>query len=135
MASNINEIITPVIEQLRSPSSSGVSKPGTRGSANVLQDNNAVNPSPGDANRVAIENGNEKPSREDVEKALARVNDVASSLSRELSFTYDKRIDKIIVKVMEGDGERVIRQLPPEEMIRLALQMENIMGMLINQSV
>jgi len=100
-----------------------------------LQDNNAVNPSPGDANRVAIENGNEKPSREDVEKALARVNDVASSLSRELSFTYDKRIDKIIVKVMEGDGERVIRQLPPEEMIRLALQMENIMGMLINQSV
>jgi uncharacterized FlaG/YvyC family protein len=41
----------------------------------------------------------------------------------------------VIVKVTEGDSEEVIRQIPPEEMIRLALKIEGMMGMLFNQSI
>ncbi len=96
---------------------------------------NAAKPSPGDQQKVGKENGNEKPSREAVEKTLVKVNELAKSLSRKLSFTYDDRIDKIIVRVMEGDGEKIVRQIPTEEMIRLSLKMDEIMGMLINQNV
>ena len=132
MTSDINEVITPVIEQLRNFGSSGASKPAVRDSANPVQENNAVKPSPGDKNRVNVD---EKPSKESVEKTLVEVNELAKSLSRKLSFSYDDRIEKIIVKVMEGDTEKVIRQIPPEEMIRLALMMDAVMGMLVNQSV
>jgi len=135
MTSDINEIIAPVIEQLRSQGSSGVSKPTVRSGADTVQENNAVKPSPGDKNRVNVENVAEKPSGKEIEKTLVKVNELAKSLSRKLSFSYDDRIEKIIVKVMEGDTEKVIRQIPPEEMIRLSLRMDEIMGMLINQSV
>lgn len=133
MTSNINEIITPVIKQLRNPPSSGVSKQNVKSSADPAKENNAVKPSPGENNRVEADN--EKPSRETVEKMLAKANELTKSLSRKLNFSYDDRIDMVIVKVMEGDGEKVIRQIPPEEMIRLSLRMDEIMGMLINQSV
>ena len=135
MTSNINEIVAPVTEQLRNPSSSGVSKPVVRTGADQAQGSNTVKPSPGDQKEVEKENGNEKPSREAVEKTLVKVNELAKSLSRELSFTYDGRIDKIIVRVMEGDSKKVVRQIPAEEMIRLSLKMDEIMGMLINQNV
>ena len=134
MTSDINEIITPVIEQLRSQDSSGASKPAVRDSADPVQENSAVEPSPGDKNRVGVENVDGKPSKESVEKTLVKVNELAKSLSRKLSFSYDDRIEKIIVKVMEGDTEKIIRQIPPEEMIRLSLRMDAVMGMLINQS-
>jgi flagellar protein FlaG len=129
MASNVNEIITPVIEQSRNPVSSRRQKPTVGDSINLAQESNRVSPSPGGNDRV------KEPSREDVEKALAKINDLAKSLSRELSFSYDDRIDKVVVKVMEGGSEKVIRQIPPEEMIRLSVKMDDIMGMLINQSV
>ncbi len=132
MTPNINEIVAPVTEQFLNPSSSGVSK---RIRAAISQRSNVVKPSPGDQKRVGKENGNEKSSREAVEKTLVTVNELAKSLSRKLSFTYDDRIDRIIVKVMEGDGKKIIRQIPPEEMIRLSLKIDEIMGMLINQNV
>ena len=131
MTSETNIIIAPVIEQYRNPSSSEVSK---RIRAAINQGSDALKPSPGDLKRVGNQNGNEKPSREAIEKTLVKVNELAKSLSRKLSFSYDDRIDKIIVKVMEGDGKKIVRQIPPEEMIRLSLKMDEIMGMLINQN-
>jgi len=131
MASDTNEIIAPVIGQLRNSGTSSMSKPVIRGGANRVQGNNdRVIPSPGDNNRES-----EKPSREAIEKALVKANELTKSLSRTLSFSYDNRIEKVIVKVMEGDGGKIIRQIPPEEMIRLSVRMDEIMGMLINQDV
>ncbi len=131
MASGINRIVAPVIEQLRGNSSSGVSNPTRKGSTDVVREKISVTPSPS----TNVKNADEKPSRESIERTLDKANEMASKFSRELSFTYDERIDMIVVKVMEGDTEKVVRQLPPEEMIRLAVKMDDILGMLINQSV
>ena len=131
MASGINEIVAPVIEQLRGNSSSGVSNSNGKGSTDVVREKNSVKPSASEN----VKNADEKPSRETIEKNLVKVNELARKFSRELNFSYDDRIDKVIVKVVEGGTEKVIRQIPPEEMIRLALRMDDIMGMLINQNV
>ncbi len=123
MASGINEIVAPVIEQLRGNASSGASNP--------KREKISVMPSPSEN----VKNADEKPSRETVEKTLVKANEMAKKFSRELSFSYDERIDKIVVKVMEGDTEKVVRQIPPEEMIRLSVKMDDLLGMLINQDV
>jgi hypothetical protein len=67
MTSETDKIIAPVVEQYHNPSSSEVSK---RIRAAINQGSNAFKPSPGDQQRVEKENGNEKPSREAVEKTL-----------------------------------------------------------------
>ena len=128
MASGINEIVAPVVEQLRGNASSGVSDPKGKG---AVREKISVTPSPS----TNVKNADEKPSRETVEKALVKANELIRKFRRELNFTYDDRIDKIVVKVMEGDTEKVVRQIPPEEMIRLSVKMDDILGMLINQSV
>ena len=133
MSSNINEIIAPAIGSFRNAVSSGVSKPVVGNSADVTQGSNEVRPSPGNLNRAEKANGNSMPSKESIEKALAKAQELARSFSRTLNFSYDDRIDKVIVRVMEGSSEKVVRQIPPEEMIRLSLKMDEIMGMLINQ--
>ena len=133
MSSNMNEIVAPVMGNFRNAVSSGESKPVVGNSADLAQGSNKVKPSPGNLNRVESDDGNSRPSSEAIEDALVRVQELARSMSRTLSFSYDKRIDKVIVRVMEGSGEKVVRQIPAEEMIRLSLKMDEIMGMLINQ--
>jgi flagellar protein FlaG len=130
MASGINEIVAPVVEQLRGNASSGASNPKGKASTDVVREKISVTPSASEN----VKNADEKPSRETVEATLVKANELARKFSRELSFSYDERIDRVVVTVREGDTDKVVRQLPPEEMIRLAVKMDDILGMLVNQS-
>ena len=133
MASEINEIVAPVVGQFRNSISSENAKTAVRGSADHVQGRGSINPSLGNADRVEAQKSNPKPSNDAIEKAVERANELARSLSRKLSFSYDDRINKVIVLVMEGDGDKLVRQIPTEEMIRLSVRMDEIMGMLIDQ--
>lgn len=135
MPSEINEMIAPVVGQFRNSISSGDAKPTVRGGADRVQGRGSINPSPGNDGRVEAQKTSEKPSSEAVEKAIQRANELAQSLSRKLSFNYDDRINKIVVRVMEGGSDKLVRQIPTEEMIRLSVRMDEVMGMLIDQDV
>jgi len=135
MASEINEMIAPVVGQFRNSISSGDAKPTVRGGADHVQGRGSINPSPGNDGRVEEKQSNENSSKAAVEKAVQRASDLARSLSRKLSFSYDDRINRVIVRVMEGEGDKIVRQIPAEEMIRLSVRMDEIMGMLIDQDV
>ena len=135
MASEINEIIAPVVGQFRNSISSGDAKPTVRGGADHVQGRGSINPSPGNDSRVEEKQSNENSSKAAVEKAVQRATELARSLSRKLSFSYDDRINKVIVRVMEGESDKLVRQIPAEEMIRLSVRMDEIMGMLIDQDV
>ena len=60
----------------------------------------------------------EKPSKGFVQE-VAFANAIAEFLNQKVSFSYDTRIDQIVVKVVRGNTEEVIRQIPSEEMIKL----------------
>ena len=60
----------------------------------------------------------EKPSKELVQE-VAFANAIAEFLNQKVSFSYDTRVDQIVVKVTRGNTEEVIRQIPSEEMIKL----------------
>ncbi len=135
MASEINDIVAPVVGQFRNSIFSGNAKTTVRDSAHQVQGRGSINPSLGNDDRVETQKSNPKPSNDAIEKAVERANELARSLSRKLSFSYDDRINKVIVRVMEGDGDKLVRQIPTEEMIRLSVRMDEIMGMLIDQDV
>ena len=130
MPSETNTIIVPVVTQLRNPGS-WVETTQSGRSTRVVVTDSTVNPSPGDTNKTETSSG--KPSKEAVERTLARLNELANSLKRKLNFSYDERIEKVVVRIMEGDSEKMIRQIPPEEMIRLSLKIDEAIGMLFNQ--
>ena len=132
MSSETNTIVVPVVAQLRNPGSSAVATQTAKRTHAEVTDV-MLKPSPGDSSRA--EGGSEKLSREAIERALARLNELSNSLKRRLNFSYDDRIEKLVVRILEGDSEKLVRQIPPEEMIRLSLKIDEAIGVLFNQNV
>ena len=66
---------------------------------------------------------------------VAFANAIAEFLNQHVSFSYDKRIDQIVVKVTKGNTEEVIRQIPSEEMIELITRFrKEFRGLIFNRT-
>lgn len=61
-------------------------------------------------------------SQENVQAAVAKMNEYIQSTQRDLSFTYDPGSGETIVKVLDRKTQEVIRQIPDEIFLRLAEQ-------------
>lgn len=69
------------------------------------------------------------------EDIVAFANAIAAFLDTRVSFTYDDRIEHIVVKVTKGDSEEVIRQIPSEEMIKMVVQLrKDFRGIIFNRT-
>lgn len=57
---------------------------------------------------------------EDLKQAVSKLNDAIQNMQRNLQFSIDKDSGVMVVKVMDAKSEKVIRQMPTEETLRLA---------------
>ncbi|RMF90862.1 MAG: flagellar protein FlaG [Nitrospinota bacterium] len=77
----------------------------------------------------------ERVGRKDTVEAVDFANTVAEFFDKKISFSYDERIDQVIVKVVEEDTEEVIRQIPPEEIVELVAKLrEDFRGLIFNHT-
>ena len=79
-----------------------------------------------------------KPSeikKEDVEGMVEALKDFSETLQTKLNFSVDDGTNSIVVKVIERDTDKVIRQIPPEEMLELQEKMQDLTGFLLNDNV
>ena len=66
---------------------------------------------------------------------VAFANAIAEFLNQQVSFSYDPRINQIVVKVTKGNTEEVIRQIPSEEMIELITKFrKDFRGLIFNRT-
>ncbi|ANB03142.1 flagellar protein FlaG [Ectothiorhodospira sp. BSL-9] len=79
----------------------------------------------------------EAPNPADLEKsvdaAVERINEFVQVVQRDLHFTVDDSTGRTVVKVMDSQSEEVIRQLPPDEILAVAAQMEELRGLLVKE--
>jgi flagellar protein FlaG len=71
----------------------------------------------------------------DLEQALTRVREVFKKADSRLEFTVDPDLDRVVVKVMDGDSGTIIRQIPQQEVIDLAKRLETPTGLLLHHKV
>lgn len=57
---------------------------------------------------------------EEVTKAVSKLNDYVQNVQRNLQFSVDHESGVMVVKVIEANTDKVIRQIPNEETVRLA---------------
>ncbi len=74
-----------------------------------------------------------QPTREVVAKAAQQIQSFVQSMGRNLSFSVDSTTGYHIVRVTNPDTGEVIRQLPSEELLRIAQSFEQLNAALINQ--
>jgi len=64
-----------------------------------------------------------------------KMNQVASVFNTSLAFSVDESTGKTVIKVMDKETEEVIRQIPPEEMLRMIGKMRYVMGMILDVQI
>lgn len=76
----------------------------------------------------------EKPRPEQLQAAVSKLNDYVQNLSRTLSFSIEESTGRTVIKVYDAETEELIRQIPPEETIKLAEQIsEQTKSLLIQE--
>jgi flagellar protein FlaG len=78
---------------------------------------------------------NSEPSRQAVAKAAEQIQTFVKEMGRNLSFSVDETTGYNVVKVVNPDTNEIIRQLPSEELLKIARSMESWNSVLVNQKV
>jgi len=76
---------------------------------------------------------NAQQSQEAVAKAAKQIQDFVSSMGRNLNFSVDPTTGYHIVTVVNPSTGEVVRQLPTEELIKIAQSLGNVNNALVSQ--
>jgi len=63
------------------------------------------------------------------------MNKVSAVFNTSLSFSVDKSTGRTIIKVVDKDTDKVIREIPPEKMVRLMEKISDVMGLLLDVEI
>lgn len=69
---------------------------------------------------------------EQVEAAVAQIQQFTQALTQNLKFSIDEDTGKTVVKIVDVQTQEVIRQIPSEEAIKIAGALGKIQGLLFN---
>ena len=71
---------------------------------------------------------NAEPTSEEVRVVVEKLNRQIQSLQRELSFSVDEDSGRTVVRVLDSQTNEVVRQIPSEEVLKLARQLDIILS-------
>ncbi len=86
---------------------------------------------------AALEKGKErrKLSKLQTEQYLKEILHITSIFDRELRFSVNKELDQVVVKVIDSTTDKVIKEIPPEDIIRLHSRMKEVIGLLFDKKI
>ncbi len=73
--------------------------------------------------------------RKNLQEAIARINEMMRDGGRGLQFSIDEKLGGPVILVKNQDSGEVIRQIPNEAVVKVAHSIEDLKGMLHNQTV
>jgi flagellar protein FlaG len=76
---------------------------------------------------------NEELPVEQVESAVSQISDFVQNFQRDLVFTIDKDSERLVVKVVDSETQEVIRQIPSEEMLRIAKNLDSTDSLILRE--
>jgi flagellar protein FlaG len=72
---------------------------------------------------------------QDLQTIADELEKISLAFSRKLRFVVDYKTKEVIVKVIDPSSDKVIKELPPEEMQRLHQRIKEAIGLLFDQTV
>src|SRR5689334_6816726 len=69
---------------------------------------------------------------DEVNKAVKDIQDFVSTVTTDLRFTVDKETGRTIVSVVDSKTQQVVRQIPSEEIMKIARNIDRMQGLLFH---
>jgi flagellar protein FlaG len=77
---------------------------------------------------------NAEDMRRNLAEAIDRLNEQMRENGRDLAFRLDEKVDRTVITVRHAETGEVVRQIPSEDVLNLAHSMEDIKGLLFNET-
>ena len=77
---------------------------------------------------------NKKVQKDKIERVAEAMQNYVKSIRTDLKIKVDNDTGVIVVKVISEDDGRVIREIPPEEVLELAAKVEELIGVFLNKN-
>lgn len=84
---------------------------------------------------AGAKDGEVKLSAGQVQQSVEELNKVMADLSISVQFKIDPDYKELIVRVVDQDTGKLIRQIPTAEVVKMSKAMDNLKGQLFSQSV
>ena len=77
----------------------------------------------------------ESYSKEDMERYLNEMFGSNLLFNKKFKFTVNRELNQVIVKVIDGSTDEVIKEIPPEELQRVQAKIKEAIGLLIDEII
>lgn len=67
-----------------------------------------------------------KPAKSELRDAVDQINNFVQTVQRDLSFSMDEGSGHTIIKVIDSESGKLVRQIPSEEVIALATYLQDV---------
>jgi flagellar protein FlaG len=71
----------------------------------------------------------------DIDATTKDLERITLAFNKKLKFEIDGNLDELIVKVIDPETDKVIKELPPKELQRLRLKIKEMIGLLYDEVV
>ena len=70
-----------------------------------------------------------------VEETVSDLNVLVQKMRRELQFTVEQDSGEVVVKIIDTETDKVVRQIPPEELVELKKRLSDAAGAIFRETV
>lgn len=82
--------------------------------------------SPPTGNALPVESGNQSANVVKLHEAVGNINTFVQSIQRDLSFIVDESSGKSVIRVIDSDSGKLVRQIPVERVLAIASHLGEI---------
>ncbi len=97
----------------------------------VADSTSSVHQEPSAVRRTSVETPKPKI---DIEETARDLEKISLAFNKKLRFSVNRELEEVVVKVIDPETDKVIRELPPEEIQNLHLKMREMIGLLFDES-
>ncbi|WP_052078359.1 flagellar protein FlaG [Spirochaeta lutea] len=70
-----------------------------------------------------------------IQEAVDRMDTYSGSLQKKFKYTINDDIDQVVVKIIDPDTDKVIKELPAAELQKLQARIQEYLGLLIDETI
>lgn len=79
------------------------------------------------------DNSQERPTEKQIKDAITQINNKIKERRTRCEFTYNEESNRISIKMIDEATDEVIKEIPPEDTIKMANKLWEMAGMLIDE--
>jgi flagellar protein FlaG len=85
-------------------------------------------------NPVVHSTATKKPNKDQIDGMVHDLNKSMQEIGTHVSFSVDTETNRTIIKVIDTTTKEVVRQIPPENMLRVSENITKLLGLMVDQA-